>query len=130
MLLCSLPLVHICTVAFSGYARNTEILYIFTVHIQHLTFFNIFFVNNVFIYIICVVAGLTLLLSLCSKRPKAVTDFDRMEEITSKTVLESILGKQQEKAKKPSKRSARRERMAKQAEMSAVTRTAEAPSQV
>jgi LMBR1 domain-containing protein 1 len=129
MLLCSLPLVHVCTVAFADYARNTEILYIFTVHIQHLTFFNIFFMHDVFVYIICVVAGLTLLLSLCSKRPKAVTDFDRMQQITSATVLESVLGKQQEKAKKPSKRSARRQRMAKEAEMSAQNRAAEASPQ-
>jgi len=52
VLLCSLPIVQFSTIAFSDYARFTNVNQIFGVQIKYLKFFSHFWTTNAFIYAI------------------------------------------------------------------------------
>jgi len=59
ILLCSIPVVQFCTQAFDTYARYTTIGSLLGVQVRYLEFFRYFFEDDVFIYIILVLMGLT-----------------------------------------------------------------------
>merc|ERR1712048_540423 len=61
ILLCSVPIVQFCTTAFAQYAHDTAVENIFGVQITHLKFMRQLFVNNVFLYVMFSLAGLTFL---------------------------------------------------------------------
>ena len=52
ILLCTIPIVHFCVQAFEGYARNTDSFLLFNIQVKYLTFYGLFFTQNVFTYII------------------------------------------------------------------------------
>jgi len=64
ILLCSVAAVQFCVRAFPVYANDTAINMLFGVQAQYVGFFKYFWVNNVFIYIIIILAGLTLIFLL------------------------------------------------------------------
>jgi len=59
ILLCSLPIVQFCTIAFSDYARFTNVNQIFGVQVKYLRFFSYFWTTNAFIYAILGMAVLS-----------------------------------------------------------------------
>uniref|UniRef100_A0A7S2FLS5 Uncharacterized protein n=1 Tax=Florenciella parvula TaxID=236787 RepID=A0A7S2FLS5_9STRA len=59
IVLCAIPVVQFCTYAFDGYARYTTISTLLGVQVKYLKFLSIFFENNVFVYIILVLALLS-----------------------------------------------------------------------
>lgn len=59
ILLCSVPIVQFCTTAFALFAHDTAIENIFGVQITHLRFMREFFANNVFLYVLFSLTGLT-----------------------------------------------------------------------
>ncbi len=61
ILLCTIPLIHFCVLAFAGYAVNTDAFLLFGVQIYYLHFYSQFYTNNVFVWII--------LLAACSVLP-------------------------------------------------------------
>jgi len=60
ILLCSVPAVQFCVRAFPVYDNDTAINMMFGVQAQWVGFFKYFWANNVFIYILLILAGLTL----------------------------------------------------------------------
>jgi len=52
ILLCTIPIVHFCVQAFEGYARNTDSFLLFNIQVKYLTFYGLFFTQNIFTYII------------------------------------------------------------------------------
>lgn len=71
ILLCSVPTVQFCAIAFPEYAALTEIDMIFGTQIQYLEFLSYFWQNNVFIYAILALNGLTLIWLLIQPRDVA-----------------------------------------------------------
>jgi len=61
LLLCSIPTVQFCVRAFPIYATDTAIDMLFGVQAQWAIFFKYFWANNVFIYVIIILSGLTLI---------------------------------------------------------------------
>jgi LMBR1 domain-containing protein 1 len=59
IVLCAIPVVQFCTYAFDGYARYTTISTLLGVQVKYLKFLSIFFENNIFVYIILVLALLS-----------------------------------------------------------------------
>jgi len=60
ILLCSIPAVQFCVRAFPVYATDTAIDMLFGVQAQWAIFFKYFWANNVFIYVIIILNGITL----------------------------------------------------------------------
>jgi LMBR1 domain-containing protein 1 len=102
MLLCTIPIVHLCSKAFSGYARFTEILYIFDVHVNNLHFYSLFFQNNIFIWILFVTCPVFMVLSLCcGRREHDITALEKINDIDSRKGMYSrITGKDEDSSKK------------------------------
>jgi len=61
ILLCSIPTVQFCTMAFPIYARYTSIDMMFGTQIKYLPWFKYFWENNVFIFVIVILNVLTLI---------------------------------------------------------------------
>jgi len=61
ILLCSVPTVQFCTLAFPIYTRFTSIDMLFGTQAQYLQFFKYFWVNNVFVIAIIVIAIIALI---------------------------------------------------------------------
>jgi LMBR1 domain-containing protein 1 len=59
VLMCALPVVQFCQEAFAEYTSFADIRQIFGVQVQYLTFFSIFWTQNIFIYIFFAVSILT-----------------------------------------------------------------------
>jgi len=69
ILLCSVPVVQFSVQAFSQYAKYTNIYQVMGTQIMYMTFFNYFFVNKVFIYVLLSFMLLTCLyLAACRKK--------------------------------------------------------------
>jgi len=68
ILLCSLPVVQFSTIAFSDYARFTNVNQIFGVQIKYLQFFSYFWTTNAFIYAILGMAVLSSVYLMCKPR--------------------------------------------------------------
>ncbi|RYH21595.1 hypothetical protein EON65_20435 [archaeon] len=52
----SVPLVHFCVVAFGGYTVYSDVFFLFAVQVKNLNFFSSFFQNNVFIWMLMMIA--------------------------------------------------------------------------
>lgn len=59
--ICALPVVHFCTLAFENYAYNTTIARLVSVQFKYAKFFTYFYLDNVFIYMLIVIAVLSAL---------------------------------------------------------------------
>lgn len=69
VLICALPVVQFCTVAFSDYAKYSTIRQLFSVQMNYIPFFSLFWKNNIFIYALYAIMILTVLYLLtCRKR--------------------------------------------------------------
>uniref|UniRef100_A0A7R9Y953 Uncharacterized protein n=1 Tax=Pinguiococcus pyrenoidosus TaxID=172671 RepID=A0A7R9Y953_9STRA len=68
LLLCSIPVVHFSTEAFSAYAANTDAANIFNGQIRYMVFFTYFFAEKVFIYIFLILSCLSLVYLLYKPR--------------------------------------------------------------
>eukprot|EP00736_Rhodelphis_marinus_P004198 Rmarinus@m.22958 len=78
ILLCSLPVVMFCTQAFSIYARFTAVDLIFGVATTHLQGLGVLWRDNIFIYIMFVILGLTLV--YVSLHPKDKTKEEELNK--------------------------------------------------
>jgi LMBR1 domain-containing protein 1 len=61
ILLCSIPVVQFCTTAFALYAHGSAIENLFGIQVTNLKFLRYFFLNNVFLYALFILAALTLI---------------------------------------------------------------------
>lgn len=59
VLMCALPVVQFCQLAFADYAAFAQIRQLFGVQINYLTFFSIFWTKDIFVYIFFVISVLT-----------------------------------------------------------------------
>ena len=59
VLVCTIPVIHFCTLAFAGYAVFSDVYLIFGVQIFYLQGFSTFYVQNVFTYFILLTSVLT-----------------------------------------------------------------------
>lgn len=59
IMLCAIPVVQFCLEAFDGYARYTTIGTLLGVQVKYLQFFRYFFEDNVFVYMLLIIAGLS-----------------------------------------------------------------------
>lgn len=84
ILLCSLPVVQFCTTAFASYAQYATVRQVFGTQIQYLSFFNYFWVNNVFVYAILVVALLTALYLGCKPRESSSDSISLRDRLKSR----------------------------------------------
>jgi len=81
LLICALPTVHFCSIAFPVYARNTAVDLLFGSQIKYVKFFGAFFQNNIFIYVLLVFSFLTLIyVSLCARSIRDEVD-KQLEEL-------------------------------------------------
>jgi len=81
ILLCSIPTVQFCVRAFPVYANNTDINMMFGVQAQYVQFFKYFWQNNVFIYMIIILAGLTLIYLFVKPEDKGAAIEKELEEM-------------------------------------------------
>jgi LMBR1 domain-containing protein 1 len=85
ILLCTIPVVHLCAISFSGYARYSEIYYIIGWQITYLHFFSHFHTSHVFIWILFLTCPLTgLYLIWKPKETSGPSSADIMEDIKSR----------------------------------------------
>ena len=79
VLLCTVPLIHFCVTALSGYSSDTDIFFMLGVQVQYLDFFSLFYANHFFIWVMLLVSlGLIpLLLWQPRDKPKDASDFKR-----------------------------------------------------
>jgi len=77
ILLTAIPCVQFCARAFPVYARETSVDMLFGTQVQNLKFFEYFWRNNVFIYIIVILNGLTLIWLLIAPNDKSA-EIDRI----------------------------------------------------
>ena len=82
LLICTLPIVEFSTRAFAEYARFTSSYQFFGVQIQYLSFFAWFNSNNVFVYIIVCVGGLSGLYFTCRPKDKPADSEDIRKAIS------------------------------------------------
>jgi len=64
ILLCSIPAVQFCVIAFPVYARFSEIDMLFGTQVRYLTFFHYFWDSNVFIIAMLCIVGLSLIVAI------------------------------------------------------------------
>jgi len=81
ILMCSIPAVQFCVRAFPVYANDTAISMLFGLQAQYVGFFKYFWANNVFIYIIFIFAGLTLIYLLIWPDDKGAQIERQLEEM-------------------------------------------------
>lgn len=71
ILLCTIPIVQFCTIAFGGYSRDSDAYLLFNIEIKYLHFFRSFFINRVFEYFILVTILLSFIYFLIRPKVKA-----------------------------------------------------------
>jgi LMBR1 domain-containing protein 1 len=79
ILLCSVPAVQLCVWSFPIYARETDISNIFGTQAKYLAGFCVLWANNVFIYIIVIVAFLSLFVFIVSPNDRSRKIDDELE---------------------------------------------------
>ncbi|CAM9277020.1 unnamed protein product, partial [Ectocarpus fasciculatus] len=84
ILLCTIPVVHLCSIAFSGYARYAEIYYVMGWQVTYLHFFSHFYVKHVFVWILFMICPATALYLFCRPKEKTTTASDVMSDIQSR----------------------------------------------
>lgn len=68
VLLCALPIVQFCVIAFDDYARYATVNQVFGTQIMYLRFFKYFWENNVFVYMLLAFSVLTAIYLGCKPR--------------------------------------------------------------
>ena len=81
ILLCSLPVVQFSVMAFSDYARFTNVAQIFGVQIKYLQFFEYFWTTNAFVYAILGMAVLSAVYLGCKPRDKPANAMELKENL-------------------------------------------------
>jgi LMBR1 domain-containing protein 1 len=76
VLLCTIPLIHFCVVAFAGYTVNSDAFLLFGVQVNYLTFYSQFYTNHVFVWILMLSALSVLPYFFIRPRDKAVSTED------------------------------------------------------
>ncbi len=84
VLLCSLPVVQFCSLAFADYARYTNTLQIMGTQVKYLKFFSFFWKNNVFVYILIIFGALSSLYLICRPRDAGVSSLDLRDRLRSR----------------------------------------------
>ncbi len=84
ILLCTIPLIHFCVLAFAGYAVNTDIFLLFGVQVNYLHFYSQFYTNDVFIWIILLAACSVLPYFFMRPRDVAVSTEDFKKNLQNK----------------------------------------------
>ena len=84
ILLCTIPVVHLCSISFAGYARYSEIYYVMGWQVTYLHFFAHFHVSKAFIWILFLTCPLTALYLFCRPKEKAPTGSDIINDIQSR----------------------------------------------
>jgi LMBR1 domain-containing protein 1 len=84
VLFCSIPVVMFSTEAFDSYARYTTISNILGVQVKYLKFFRYFFIDNVFIYCLLVIFGLSAIYLLLKPNDQAMNSKDLKKAIRNK----------------------------------------------
>mmetsp|Transcript_18569 Transcript_18569/g.27210 ORF Transcript_18569/g.27210 Transcript_18569/m.27210 type:complete len:554 (-) Transcript_18569:202-1863(-) len=85
VLLCSVPVVQLSTLAFADYARYSTVNQLFGTQIQYLEFFRYFFENNVFVYAIIVFTGLTSIYLICRPRENSHAALDLRDRLKARS---------------------------------------------
>jgi len=80
ILLCALPVVQFCVAAFPDYARYTNISQVMGTQVHYLKFFTFFWTNNIFVYALLAVTGLTTLFLFCRPRDRTGIDSISLKE--------------------------------------------------
>ncbi len=60
VMLSTIPLVHFCVSAFSSYTVNSDAFFLFEVQVKYMHFFRSFYMNDVFIWFILLIASVLL----------------------------------------------------------------------
>jgi LMBR1 domain-containing protein 1 len=82
ILLCALPVVQFTTTAFEDYARYTTVSQVMGIQVKHMKFFRWFWENNLFIYILLCITGLTTLyLIFCTKEDPAKSSINLRDRL-------------------------------------------------
>jgi len=84
ILLCSLPVVQFSTDAFADYARNTTVYQVFGTQIRYLKFFRWFWINNVFVYSLVILAMLTSLFLACRPRDSSANSLELRDRLRAR----------------------------------------------
>lgn len=84
LLICTFPIVDFCTTAFAGYARFTSIYQFFGVQLKYLVFFQYFYANSVFIYMILCIAVLSAMYFVVRPKDKAAKPEDVKKSISGR----------------------------------------------
>eukprot|EP01036_Dinobryon_divergens_P035013 gene35013-45323_t len=79
VLLCTVPLIHFCVTALSGYSSDTDIFFMLGVQVQYMHFFSLFYANHFFIWMMLLVSLVLLPLLFFQPRdkPKEASEFKR-----------------------------------------------------
>jgi LMBR1 domain-containing protein 1 len=86
ILLCTIPVIQFCTMAFADYARFSDIYQVFDVQISYLHFFSEFQLNKVFVYIIFITSLITLLYILWRPRDTGASPDAMKDELQRRSV--------------------------------------------
>eukprot|EP01042_Synura_sphagnicola_P004645 gene4645-5897_t len=61
ILLCTIPVVQLCSVAFAGYIHFSDLTLIFGLQINYLRFYTLFSVNHVFIWMLVLLSPVSVI---------------------------------------------------------------------
>lgn len=84
VLLCALPVVQFCTTAFADYARYATVRQVFGTQIEYLQFFRYFWTNNVFVYVLLVMACLSAIYLACKPRDTSTSSIELRDRLKSR----------------------------------------------
>lgn len=86
ILLCALPVVQFCTIAFSDYARYTNTLQIMGTQVQYLKFFSYFWKNDVFVYMFFCFWFLASCYLFCRPRDSSVSSLELRDRLRTRAI--------------------------------------------
>lgn len=84
VLLCALPIVQFCVTAFDSYAIYATVNQVFGTQIHYLKFFNYFWTNNVFVYMLLAFSVLTALYLGCRPRDTSADSLELRDRLKSR----------------------------------------------
>ena len=84
ILMCAIPVVQFCTDAFEGYARYTTVATLLGVQVKYLKFFRYFYEDDVFVYILLALFGLSALWLMLKPRDEPASTQKLRKDIKSR----------------------------------------------
>ena len=84
ILMCAIPVVQFCTDAFEGYARYTTVATLLGVQVKYLKFFRYFYEDDVFVYILLALFGLSALWLMLKPRDEPASTQQLRKDIKSR----------------------------------------------